>query len=72
MQSIQLSKVDGYHLKQRNKIETLFSLLNGTYNLVTTRARSVAGYLAGLYAVLLTYQLCNLNKPTIRVVELLA
>ena len=52
MTSIKLSVSDEYHLKQGNKIETLFSLLNGTYNLVTTRARSVAGYLAGLCAVL--------------------
>ena len=28
MKSIQLSKADEHHLKQRNKIETLFSLLN--------------------------------------------
>ena len=28
MQAIKLSKADNYHLKQRNKIETLFSLLN--------------------------------------------
>ena len=27
MQAIKLSKADNYHLKQRNKIETLFSLL---------------------------------------------
>lgn len=72
MQSIQLSKADEYHLKQRNKIETLFSLLKGTYNLVTTRARSIAGYLAGIYASLCAYQLCHQNKPTIRVMELLA
>lgn len=36
MKSIQLSNIDKYHLKQRNKIETLFSLLKGTYNLLTT------------------------------------
>ena len=41
MQLVQLSKEDEYHLKQRNKIETLFSLLKGTYNLVTSKARSV-------------------------------
>ena len=72
MQSIQLSKADEYDLKQRNKIETLFSLLKGTYNLVTTRARSIAGYLAGIYASLCAYQLCHQNKPTIPVMELLA
>lgn len=72
MQSIQSSKADEHHLKQRNKIETLFSLLKGTYNLVTTRARSIAGYLAGIYASLCAYQLYHQNKPTIRVIELLA
>ena len=46
------TKADEYHLKQRNKIETLFSFLKGAYNLVTTRARSVAGYSAGIYASL--------------------
>lgn len=30
---VQLSKEDEYHLRQRNKIETLFSLLKDTYNL---------------------------------------
>ena len=30
MQTIELSKADNYHLKQCNKIETLFSLLKGT------------------------------------------
>jgi len=32
MKSIQLSKADEHHLKQLNKIETLLSLLKGTYN----------------------------------------
>ena len=41
MQSIQLGKSDEYHLKQHNKIETLFSLLKGQYNLVTSKARSI-------------------------------
>lgn len=69
MRFIQLSKADEYHLKQRNKIETLFSLLKGTYNLVTSKARSVAGYLAGVYASLCAYQLCHQNKPMIRIME---
>lgn len=68
MKAIQLSKADEYHLKQRNKIETLFNLLKGTYNLVTTRARSVAGYLAGICA----YQICYQNKPMIRIMEISA
>lgn len=67
MQGIQLSKEDEYHLRQRNKIETLFSLLKGTYNLVTSKARSVIGYFAGIYASLCAYQLCHPNKPTIQV-----
>lgn len=69
MQAVQLSKEDEYYLKQRNKIETLFSLLKGKYNLVTSNARSVEGYLAGIYASLCAYQLCHQNKPIIRVVE---
>ncbi|MFR9679235.1 MULTISPECIES: IS982 family transposase [unclassified Acinetobacter] len=72
MQLVQLSKEDEYHLKQRNKIETLFSLLKGTYNLVTSKARSVTGYFAGIYASLCAYQLCHQNKPTIQVSEALA
>src|SRR5690606_9380436 len=43
MQAIQLSKSDKYHLKQRNKIETLFSLLKGQYKLLTSKARNVHG-----------------------------
>lgn len=69
MKSVQLSTVDEYHLKQRNKIETLFSLLKGKYHLVTSKARSIEGYLAGIYASLCAYQLCHQNKPTIRVME---
>ena len=69
MKSVQLSTADEYHLKQRNKIETLFSLLKGKYHLVTSKARSIQGYLAGVYASLCAYQLCHQNKPTIRVME---
>lgn len=69
MKSVELSASDEYHLKQRNKIETLFSLLKGQYNLVTSKARSVAGYLAGIYASLCAYQLCHQNKPMIRIME---
>lgn len=72
MKFIQLSTSDEYHLKQRNKIETLFSLLKGRYNLITSKARSIEGYLAGIYASLCAYQLCHQNKPTIRVMESLA
>lgn len=72
MQSKQLSKADEYHLKLRNKMETLFSLLKVTYNFVTTRARSVVGYLAGIYASLCAYQICHQNKPIIRIMEISA
>lgn len=72
MQALSLSKADKYHLKQRNKIETLFSLLKGKHNLVSSKARSIEGYLAGIYASLCAYQLCHQNKPTIQVMELSA
>ncbi|WP_151831039.1 IS982 family transposase [Acinetobacter ursingii] len=72
MTSIKLSVSDEYHLKQGNKIETLFSLLKGHYNLVTSRARSVCRFLGGIYASLCAYQLSHRNKPTIRVIESLA
>jgi len=72
MQSVQLSASDDYHLKQRNKIETLFSLLKGQYNLVTSKARSVRGFLSGIYASLSAYQLTHQNKPTIQIMESLA
>ncbi|WP_151982472.1 IS982 family transposase [Acinetobacter guerrae] len=72
MQAIQLCSSDKYHLKQRNKIETLFSLLKGQYNLVTSKARSIHGFLSGIYASLCAYQLTHRNKPTIQVMESLA
>ena len=72
MQAIQLSVPDEYHLKQRNKIETLFSLLKGQYNLVTSKARSIHGFLRGIYASLCAYQLCHRNKPIIQIMEALA
>jgi hypothetical protein len=72
MQSVQLSTLDEYYLKQRNKIETLFSLLKGQYNLVTNRARSNCGFLGGIYASLCTYQLTHRNKPIIRIMKSLA
>lgn len=72
MQAVKLSKADAHNLRQRNKIETLFSLLKGKYNLVTSKARSVEGYLAGIYASLCAYQLCHENKPAIQIYEALA
>jgi len=69
MQVIELSKIDQHHLKQRNKIETLFSLLKGKYNLITSKARSVQGYLSGIYASLSAYQICHMNKLTIQVMK---
>ncbi|MEQ1144813.1 IS982 family transposase [Acinetobacter soli] len=67
MQAIQLCASDEYHLKQCNKIETLFSLLKGQYNLVTSKARSLHGFLSGIYASLYVYQLTHGNKPTIQI-----
>lgn len=46
MKAIQLSRLDEYQLKQRNKIETLFSLLKEQYNLVTSKARNISGFLS--------------------------
>lgn len=69
MESVQLSTSDEYHLRQRNKIETLFSLLKGQYNLVTSKARSVHGFLSGIYASLCAYQLTHRNKPTIQIMK---
>lgn len=66
MKVIQLSKLDQHYLRQRNKIETLFSLLKVQYNLVTSKARSIQGYLFGIYASLCAYQLCHENKPIIQ------
>ena len=57
MQAVQLCAPDKYHLRQCNKIETLFSLLKGQYNLVTSKARSTHGFLSGIYASLCAYQL---------------
>ena len=69
MQCIQLSKSDEYHLRQRYKVETLFSLLKGQYNLVTSKARSISGFPSGIYASLCAYQLVHRNKPTIQIME---
>ncbi|ESK54931.1 hypothetical protein F990_02064, partial [Acinetobacter tjernbergiae DSM 14971 = CIP 107465] len=56
----------------RNKIETLFSLLKGQYNLVTSKARSIHGFLSGIYASLCAYQLTQRNKPKIQIMESVA
>ena len=72
MQAVQLSESNQYHLRQRNKIETLFSLLKGQYNLVTSKARSIHGFFSGIYASLCAYQLVHKNKPTIQIMESLA
>ena len=54
---------------EKFKIETLFGLLKKKYHLVSSKARSIEGYLAGVYASLCAYQLCHQNKPIIRVME---
>jgi len=64
MKSAQLSTLNEYHLKQRNKIETLFSLLKGKYHLVMSKARSIEGYLAGIYAsFVLTNYVIKTSQP---------
>ncbi|PJO74191.1 IS982 family transposase, partial [Acinetobacter pseudolwoffii] len=45
------------------------SLLKGQYNLVTSKARSLHGFLSGIYASLCAYQLTHRNKPTIQIKE---
>ena len=72
MQAMKLAKTDAYNLRQRNKVETLFSLLKRRYNLVISKARSIEGYLVGTYATLCVYQLYHESKPTVRVYEELA
>ena len=42
MTSVQLQEADKYYLNQWNKIETLLSLLQGQYNLVASKARSIS------------------------------
>ncbi|MEJ2898053.1 IS982 family transposase, partial [Acinetobacter sp. NS-4] len=37
-----------------------------------SRARSMSGFLNGIYASLCAYQLTHRNKPTIRIMESLA
>ncbi|OTG73250.1 IS982 family transposase [Acinetobacter sp. ANC 4169] len=69
MKSVELPESDEYHLKQRNKIETLFSLLKGQYNLVTSKARCMSGFLSGIYASLCAYQLSYRNKPIIQIMK---
>lgn len=72
MKSTRLSTSGEYHLKQPNKIENLFSLLKGKNHLVTSKARSIDGYLSGVYASLCVYQLCHKNKPVVRIMQTLA
>ena len=63
MRPMELSSEDEAMLRQRNKIETVFSLLKQQYNLVSSRHRSISGYFAGIYASLCAYQICHQNKP---------
>lgn len=51
-QAVQLSTSDKYHLKQRYKIETLFSLLQGPSNLVTSKAYSLRKFISRIYIVM--------------------
>ena len=63
MRPVELSSDDEAMLRQRNKIETIFSLLKQQYNLVSSRHRSISGYFARIYASLCGYQICYQNKP---------
>ncbi len=63
MRPLELSLEDKLMLRQRNKIETIFSLLKQQYNLISSRHRSISGYFAGIYASLCAYQICHENKP---------
>lgn len=69
MQAARLSEADEYRLKQRNKIEISFSLLKEKYTLATSKARSISGYLAEIYASLSAYRLCHQNKSTIHICD---
>ena len=66
MQAIKLSQNDEYHLKQRNKIETLLSLLRRFDSLFTNKAHSLMRYLVGIYPSLYAYQIYHQNKKTIQ------
>jgi hypothetical protein len=57
--SLELSLEDEAMLRQRNKIEIIFSLLNRQYNRISSRHRSISGCLAGIYASLCAYQICH-------------
>ena len=63
---------DEYHLRQRKKIETLIGLLKEKYHLVSSKHRTISGFLAGIFSSLCAYQLCQKNKPKIHVVRNLA
>ncbi len=46
--------------------------MKGKYSLVTSKARSIRGFLSGIYASLCAYQLTHRNKPTIQIMEAVA
>ena len=68
MRPLNLSSEGEFKLRQRNKIETIFSLLKQQYNLVSSRHRSIPGYFAGVYASLCAYQICHHNKPQFKTI----
>ena len=47
---------DEFHLRQRKRIETLIGLLKEKYHLVTSKHRSIAGFLASVFSSLCAYQ----------------
>ena len=48
------------------------SLWKEQCHLVATKARSLKGYLVGIYITLCTYQPFHKNKPTVKISEALA
>ena len=59
MQVSQLPFPDEYHLRQRKIIETLIGLPKEKYHLVSSKHRSISGFLAGVFSSLCAYQLCH-------------
>lgn len=50
----------------------LLSLLKGQYNLMTSKASSIQGFLSGIYTSLCAYQFTHRDKPKVQIMETLA
>lgn len=55
-----------------DNINILKKSCKGQYNLVTSKARSIHGFLSGIYTSLCAYQLTQRNKLKIQIMESLA